>query len=34
VDYEIISCEKGQCRMTVRKPSGHAIPEAQKRDEQ
>lgn len=22
VDYDVISCEKGRCRMTVRKPAG------------
>jgi hypothetical protein len=27
VDYEIISCEKGRCRMTVRKPPGVATPD-------
>jgi hypothetical protein len=28
VDYDIISCEKGRCRMTVRRPPGVATPDA------
>lgn len=27
VDYDIISCEKGRCRMTVRKPPGVPTPD-------
>lgn len=26
VDYDLISCEKGRCRMTVRRPQGAVTP--------
>ncbi|MCC6486879.1 MAG: hypothetical protein IT364_05205 [Candidatus Hydrogenedentes bacterium] len=28
VDYDVISCEKGRCRMTVKRPPGAVTPDA------
>ena len=28
VEYHIIDCESGQCRLVVRKPEGAATPDA------